>query len=94
MWNTEDAERVAKLAALELNENEKQQFAKQFSEILEYFQMLDHLEMTEQNKDRDETSMQLFRQDVSVTQESTPESFSPSVENGYFYAPRAFDSPD
>ena len=94
MWSVEDAEKVAKLAALELDESEKQQFAKQFSEILKYFQMLDHLEMTEQNIDRDESYMQLFRQDVSIKPENQPESFSSSFENGYFYAPRAFDSPD
>jgi aspartyl-tRNA(Asn)/glutamyl-tRNA(Gln) amidotransferase subunit C len=89
-----DIEKVAKLARLELSEEEKVTFGDQLEQILTYMEQLNRLDTT----DVEPTSHAIpihnvFREDEA--RPSFPEeevlSISPDQENGHFKVPRIIE---
>ena len=91
MFTIKDVEKIAKLSSLELTEAEKVTFAKQFSTILEYFEILKTVEIPKPLEDRDQQHLVLFREDRSEPSSVTVDQFSPYVENGYFKVPKVIE---
>ncbi|HYC19201.1 MAG TPA: Asp-tRNA(Asn)/Glu-tRNA(Gln) amidotransferase subunit GatC [Candidatus Bathyarchaeia archaeon] len=81
-----DVEQIARLACIDLNEEDMQAFTMQFNAILEYFEALEDIEaeLTEQEEDNvlraDEVTPSLTQQNALAN--------APKVENGYFRGPR------
>jgi len=81
-----DVERIARLACIELDEEDMQAFTMQFNAILEYFEELEDIEaeLTELEEDNvlraDEVTLSLPQRDALAN--------APRVENGYFRGPR------
>jgi aspartyl-tRNA(Asn)/glutamyl-tRNA(Gln) amidotransferase subunit C len=83
---TADVEQIARLACIELDEDDLQAFTIQFNAILEYFEELEGIEaeLTEQEE------LNVLREDEitpSLTQEEALAN-APRVESGYFRGPR------
>ncbi len=91
MFSTEDVTKIANLSALEITEEEKQTFARQFSTILDYFKVLETIEVPSESTDRDESALVLFREDKSEISPVSPEQFSPYTENQSFKVPKIVD---
>ena len=81
-----DVEQIARLACIDLDEEDMQAFTVQFNAILEYFEELEDIEveLTEQEEHNvlraDEVTPSLTQQDALAN--------APRVENGYFRGPR------
>jgi aspartyl-tRNA(Asn)/glutamyl-tRNA(Gln) amidotransferase subunit C len=81
-----DVEQIARLACIDLDEEDMQAFTMQFNAILEYFEELEDIEteLTEQEEHNvlraDEVTPSLTQQDALAN--------APRVENGYFRGPR------
>ncbi|MGZ4892034.1 MAG: Asp-tRNA(Asn)/Glu-tRNA(Gln) amidotransferase subunit GatC [Halobacteriota archaeon] len=81
-----DVERIARLACIELDEEDLQEFTVQFNSILEYFEELEDIEaeligQEERNVLRaDEVTPSLSQQEAL--------SNAPRVDSGYFRGPR------
>ncbi|MDD3149819.1 MAG: Asp-tRNA(Asn)/Glu-tRNA(Gln) amidotransferase subunit GatC [Candidatus Gastranaerophilales bacterium] len=91
MISKEQVEHVAKLARLALTEEEKEKFAKQFDDILEYFNQLNEVN-TENVKPMAHAvpSSNVMREDV-VVRDCTKEeilSNAPEEEDGFFKVPK------
>lgn len=92
MLSREEMEHLAKLALINLTEEEKEKFSEQLNDILEYFQKLNELDTTDVEPTRhviDELK-NVFREDVpgdSLTQEEALKNAS-EKKDGYFKAPR------
>lgn len=91
MISTEDVKYVAKLARLELNENEVDQFSKQLGDILKYVE-----QMNEVNTENIEPMahpipvVNVMREDI-VKYEQTKEELmknAPLEEDGFFRVPK------
>ena len=94
MITIQDVEHVAKLARLELTEEEKQKYTHQLGELLEYFEQLNEV---------DTTAVEPMSQAiplVNVMREDIPhEPFdrekiianAPLEENGYFRVPKILE---
>ena len=48
-FNNDDIQKIARLSSLELSESEVKNFSKQFYKILEYFEILDELDITKKD---------------------------------------------
>lgn len=91
MITIKEVEHVAKLARLALTDEEKEKFAKQMGDILDYFNQL-----KEVNTDNIEpmahaiTVTNVMREDAVVKQATREEILSnaPDEENGYFRVPK------
>lgn len=92
MFSIEDVSKIANLSRLELSEEEKNTFARQFSTILDYFEVLKTIEVPSESTDRDESTLVLFRDDKSEASSVSPEQFSPYTENQCFKVPKIIDS--
>ncbi|MBF0286231.1 MAG: aspartyl/glutamyl-tRNA amidotransferase subunit C [SAR324 cluster bacterium] len=92
MFSIEDVTRIAKLSSLELTEEEKHTFARQFSTILDYFQVLETIDVPSESIDRDESKLVIYREDQSEVSPVSPEQFSPYIENQCFKVPKVIDS--
>ncbi len=91
MITVEDVEHVAKLARLELTDDEKQKFTEQLDNILDYFNQLDEL---------DTTGVEPLSHPIpifNVIREDSPTEFNereivlnnaPEEEDGYFRVPK------
>ena len=88
----EEVEHIARLARLELTEQEKERYSVQLGQILEYMEQLSKLDL----KDVPPTShilplKNVFREDV--VKESLPQEEAlrnaPQKEGGYFKVPKA-----
>ncbi len=91
MITVKDVEHVAKLARLELTDDEKQKFTEQLDNILDYFNQLNEL---------DTTGIEPLSHPIpiyNVMREDSPSEFSeietvlnnaPEEENGYFRVPK------
>jgi len=81
-----DVEKIARLACIDLDEEDMQAFTMQFNAILEYFEELEDIEaeLTEREERNvlraDEVTPSLAQQDALAN--------APRVENGYFRGPR------
>jgi aspartyl-tRNA(Asn)/glutamyl-tRNA(Gln) amidotransferase subunit C len=81
-----DVEQIARLACIELDEEDTQAFTIQFNAILEYFEELEAIEaeLTEQEERNvlraDEVTPSLTQEDALAN--------APRVESGYFRGPR------
>jgi len=92
MFSIDDVTKIAKLSSLDVTEEEKQVFAKQFSTILDYFKVLDTLEIPSEITDRNENHLVIGREDKTETSDVSPEQFSPYLENHSFKVPKVIDS--
>ncbi len=87
MITEKDAEHIGQLADISIPKDELAAFTSRFNEILEYFDLLDHVEMTG-GAEGGETN--IFRDDEvvpSLSQEDTLAN-APEKEDGFFRAPR------
>jgi aspartyl-tRNA(Asn)/glutamyl-tRNA(Gln) amidotransferase subunit C len=81
-----DVEQIARLACIDLDEEDMHAFTMQFNAILEYFKELEDIEaeLTEEEEHNvlraDEVTPSLTQQDALAN--------APRVENGYFRGPR------
>ena len=81
-----DVEQIARLACIELDEEDMQAFTIQFNAILEYFEALEDIEaeLTEPEEHNvlrpDEVTPSLTQQEALAN--------APRVDNGYFRGPR------
>ena len=87
----EEVRKIARLSLLELTEKETEIFAEQFSTILEYFELLKEVEITDVNCDADESHLSNGREDKVVKSPVSPEQFSPYLEEGFFKVPKVID---
>ena len=92
MISVDEVKKIARLSCLELNEEETEQYAKEFNTILEHFEVL---MTTELGEELEEQSIHLpgeGREDERKTSPVSPQDFSPYLENGFFKVPRVIDS--
>jgi len=91
MFTIEEVSKIAKLSALELSEEEKATFAKQFSAILEYFEVLKTATVPDESIDQDESQLVIFREDIQEDSPVSPNQFSPYLEENGFKVPKVID---
>ena len=90
-FSPEDVRKIARLSLLELTEQETENFAEQFTVILEYFELLKTAEIPKVSGEIDESYLSGSRKDKMVKSPVSPEQFSPHLENGFFKVPRVID---
>ena len=88
-----EVRKIARLSSLELTEKETEVFAEQFSSILEYFELLKEVEISDVSRDRDESHLNNGREDKIIKSNISPEQFSPYLEKGFFKVPKVI-APD
>lgn len=91
MIETKDVEHVAKLARLELDENEKVKFSKQLGDILKYVEMMNEVDTSgvePMNHSIDFSNV--MREDIETYEVSKEELMSnaPDVEGDFFKVPK------
>ena len=91
IFNIEEVSKIARLSLLELTEEELKNFTKQFSVIMDYFELLNKAEITEIKLDYDESNLFVFREDKVVKSSISPEKFSPYLEGLFFKVPRVIE---
>ena len=91
-FTPEEVKKIARLSSLDLTEKETKVFAEQFSTILEYFELLKEVEISDFNFDIDENHLNNGREDKVVNSSVSPEKFSPYLEKGFFKVPKVIDS--
>ena len=87
-FSMDEVRKIARLSALELTEYELKNFGKQFSVILDYFEMLKKAEITESDIDKTESNIHKGREDKVFKSPVSPENFSPYLEGKFFKIPR------
>ena len=90
-FTPEEVRKIARLSSLYLTEKETNVFAEQFSTILEYFELLKEVEISDVNCDADENHLSNGREDKVVKSTISPEQFSPNLEKGFFKVPKIID---
>ncbi len=85
-----EIDRIAELASLNLTDEEKTTFVKQFGEILGYFRMIDRAPVSEL-ADHDVDAADHLRDDVAEPSEVSPQQFSPYLERGHFKVPKVLE---
>ena len=90
-FSPEEVRKIARLSSLELTEKETEVIAEQFSTILEYFELLKEVEISDVNCDADENHLSNGREDKVVKSDVAPEQFSPNLEKGFFKVPNVID---
>jgi len=90
-FTPEEVRKIARLSSLDLTEKESEVFAEQFSTILEYFELLKEVEISDVNSDADENHLSNGREDKVVKSTVSPEQFSPYLEKGFFKVPKVID---
>ena len=90
MISDEEILHVARLARIELKEEEVKEFRNQFQKILEYFEVLDEIEEHIEPAFHVFDISNVFREDIPERPMSQEEVLSnaPRKEKGYFRAPR------
>ncbi len=91
MIETKDVEHVAKLARLELDEDEKVKFSKQLGDILKYVEMMNEVDTSgvePMNHSIDFSNV--MREDIETYEVSKVELMSnaPDVEGDFFKVPK------
>tara|TARA_B100000945_G_C19837428_1_gene347861 strand:- start:35 stop:328 length:294 start_codon:yes stop_codon:yes gene_type:complete len=87
----QEVKKIARLSSLDLTEKEIQVFAEQFSTILEYFEILQDVEISDGSRDINESHLINGREDKVVKSNVSPEQFSPYLEKGFFKVPKVID---
>ena len=90
-FTSAEVKKIARLSSLKLTEKETELFAQQFSTILEYFELLKEVEISDVNCDADPNHLNNVREDKAVKSPVSPENFSPYVEKGFFKVPKIID---
>ena len=90
-FTPEEVKKIARLSSLELTEEETNVFAGQFSTILDYFELLKEVEISDLNCDADENHLIIGREDKVIESPVFPEKFSPFIEKGFFKVPKVID---
>ncbi len=104
VFTVEEIEKIADLASLELNAEEKATFARQFGNIINYFKMIDADQLSTptaagaapgaSEKPSTPTAPAagpLFREDKAVASGISPEDFSPHLEAHHFKVPKVIE---
>ena len=86
-----EVKKIAKLSSLKLTDKETELFAEQFSSIMEYFELLKEVEISDVSRDSDESHLNNGRDDKVVKSNVSPEQFSPYLEKGFFKVPKVID---
>lgn len=90
MFPIEEIEKIAALASLELTEEEKTLFSRQFEHILNYFKVIDSAPQPEQSAATTVENPR-FREDKAVDSGISPREFSPHLEDGHFKVPKVLE---
>ena len=90
-FTPEEVRKIARLSSLDLTEKETEVFAEQFSTILEYFELLKEVEISDVCCDADENHLSNGREDKVVKSPVSPEQFSPYLEKRFFKVPKVID---
>ena len=90
-FTSEEVRKIARLSSLELTKNETEVFTEQFSTILEYFELLKEVEISDVNCDADENHLSKGREDKVKNSPVSPEQFSSYLEKGFFKVPKVLD---
>ncbi len=91
MITIKDVEHVAKLARLELNEEEKEKFSKQLGDILKYVEQMNEVDTTGVEPMSHAIPMvNVMREDVVVSENTKEELMAnaPLKEDGFFRVPK------
>ena len=91
-FTPEEVRKIARLSSLYLTEKETNVFAEQFSTILEYFELLKEVEISDVNCDADENHLSNGREDKFVKSPVSTKKFSPYLEKGFFKVPKVIDT--
>jgi len=86
MITKSDVEQIAKLACIELTEEDRQSFTIQFNAILEYFEELGDIK-AELTAQEERNVLRADEVTPSLTQEEALAN-APRIESGYFRGPR------
>jgi aspartyl/glutamyl-tRNA(Asn/Gln) amidotransferase C subunit len=90
-FSTDEVRKIARLSSLELTDKETEVFAKQFSVILDYFELLKTADIPVSATEADESHLRGVREDKMEESPVAPEQFSAYLENGFFKVPRVID---
>ena len=90
-FTPEEVKKIARLSSLDLTEKETKVFAEQFTTILEYFELLKEVEISDVSRDAEENHINNGREDKVVKSPVSPEQFSPYLEKGFFKVPKVID---
>jgi aspartyl-tRNA(Asn)/glutamyl-tRNA(Gln) amidotransferase subunit C len=82
-----DVEHIARLACIELDDNDLQEFTVQFNSILEYFEELEDIEAQLPKEEEERNVLRADEVTRSLTQQAAL-SNAPRVDSGYFRGPR------
>lgn len=91
MITIQDVEHVAKLARLELSEEEKQKFTKQLGDILKYVEQMNEVDTTGVKPMAHAFDFVNVMREDEVAHEQTKEELmknAPEEENGFFRVPK------
>lgn len=95
MFPIEEIEKIAGLARLELTDEEKTMFSRQFEQILNYFKVIDSAPQPEADsstgEDNSPSANPHFREDKAVDSGISPREFSPHMEDGHFKVPKVIE---
>lgn len=91
MITVQDVEHVAKLARLELSEEEKEKFTKQLGDVLKYVEQMNEIDTTGVKPMAHAFDVVNVMRDDVVMHEQTKEELmanAPEEENGFFRVPK------
>lgn len=91
MITIKDVEHVAKLARLELSEDEKIKFSKQLGDILKYVEQMNEVDTTDiEPMSHAIPVVNVMREDTVVSEQTKEELMAnaPSKEDGFFRVPK------
>lgn len=91
MITIKDVEHVAKLARLELTEDEKEKFSKQLGDIIKYVEQMNEVDTTGVEPMSHAIPIVNVMREDEVVQEQTKEELmanAPSKEDGFFRVPK------
>ena len=90
-FTKQQIEHIAKLARLELTDEEKAKFAEQFGSILDYVAIIQKVQLPPELDLESADAPALLRDDEPEVSGIKPESFSPYVENHHFKVPKVIE---
>lgn len=91
MITVKDVEHVAKLARLDLTEDEKEKFTKQLGDVLKYVEMMNEVDTTDVKPMAHAFDFVNVMREDEVVYEQTKEELmknAPEEENGFFRVPK------
>jgi aspartyl-tRNA(Asn)/glutamyl-tRNA(Gln) amidotransferase subunit C len=91
-FTTDEIDKIADLAHLELSAEEKATFGRQFGEILAYFKKIEEVDLSAVEAAPDEQPpAPKFRADRMSPSGMSPEEFSPYLEDGHYKVPKVIE---